>query len=195
MAPSLITIVNQFGFTFSHLFYLFSKKIFELAPKWKGEIQTEALVLLNALSGQVQHQVPLSSYKLLSSINGRDGRNLAAQLLWKSLKQSADNPIRLNDNLLLQEEYKKLFEAQDSWSMVNFLYIFHFAASEVTLSQAEFAERNAAATCLRTIVRLAKDQLDTEEYKKLVDTDMVRKILQSMLFRLQSRKSTHCSKK
>ena len=35
----------------------FSRKIFELAPKWKGQIQTEALVLLNALSGQIQHQV------------------------------------------------------------------------------------------------------------------------------------------
>ena len=156
-----------------NLTFPYSKKIFELAPKWKGEIQTEALVLLNALSGQVQHQVPLSSYKLLSSINGRDGRNLAAQLLWKSLKQNEDNPIRLNDNLLLQEEYKKLFDGQEQWQMVNFLYIFHFAASEVMLSQAEFAERNAAATCLRTIVRLAKDNLDTEEYKKLVDTDMI----------------------
>ena len=27
----------------------FSRKIFELAPKWKGQVQTEALVLLNAL--------------------------------------------------------------------------------------------------------------------------------------------------
>ena len=148
----------------------YSPKIFELAPKWKGEIQTEALVLLNALAGQVQHQVPLSSYKLLSSIQGREGRNLAAQLLWKSLVQDPQNPVKLNDNLLLQEEYKKFF---DHWHMVNFLYIFHFAASEVILSHAEFAERNAAATCLRTIVRMAKEKLDTEEYIKLVDTNIV----------------------
>ena len=147
----------------------YSKKIFELAPKWKGEIQTEALVFLNALSGQIQHQVPITSYRLLSSINGRDGRNLAAQLLWKSLKNE-EPKVKLNDNLLLNEEYKKLFE---DWNLVNFLYIFHFSTSEVILSQAEFAERNAAATCLRTIVRIAKEKLSLEEYKKVVDSDII----------------------
>jgi hypothetical protein len=85
----------------------FSVKIYELAPKWKGEIQTDALFVLNALSGLVGHQIDKTSYRLLSSIRGRDGRNLAAQLLWKSLH----NPIglRLNDNLLLNADYQKLF--------------------------------------------------------------------------------------
>jgi len=89
------------------LMNFFSKKIFELAPKWKGQVQTEALILLNGLSGLVDHNVALSSFRLMSSIHGREGRNLAAQLLFKSL----DNPdkVRLNDNLLLNEEYKKLF--------------------------------------------------------------------------------------
>ena len=85
----------------------FSRKIFELAPKWKGQVQTEALVLLNALSGQIQHQVNHSAYKLIFAMQGQEGRNLAAQLLWKSL----DNPekVKLNDNLLLNEDYKNLF--------------------------------------------------------------------------------------
>ena len=86
----------------------FSRKIFELAPKWKGQVQTEALVLLNALSGQIQHQVNLSAYKLIFAMHGQEGRNLAAQLLWKSLEENPEK-VRLNDNLLLNEEYKKLF--------------------------------------------------------------------------------------
>ena len=46
-------------------------------------------------------------------MHGQEGRNLAAQLLWKSL----DNPekVRLNDNLLLNEEYKKLFNSGEFW--------------------------------------------------------------------------------
>ena len=86
----------------------FSRKIFELAPKWKGQVQTEALVLLNALSGQIQHQVNISAYKLIFAMHGQEGRNLAAQLLWKSLEENPEK-VRLNDNLLLNEEYKKLF--------------------------------------------------------------------------------------
>lgn len=148
----------------------FTQRIFALAPKWKGEVQTESLVLLNAISSQIEHQVKLSAYKLLSSMNGREGRNLAAQLLWKSL----DNPgqqVRLNDNLLLHEEYKKLFSSK--FTLVNFLFMFHYAASEVVLSESEFAERNAAGDCLRDVIKMAKKNLSLEDYKTMVDEDIV----------------------
>lgn len=148
----------------------FSQRIFALAPKWKGQVQTESLVLLNAISSQIEHQVKCSAYKLLSSMNGREGRNLAAQLLWKSL----DNPggqVRLNDNLLLNEEYKKLFCGQ--FQLVNFLFMFHYAASEVVLSESEFAERNAAGDCLRDVIKKAKKNLSLEDYKSLVDDDVL----------------------
>ena len=85
----------------------FTKKLFEISPKWKGQVQTEALNVLNSISNLTNYQVDPKSYKLISSIQGRDGRNIAAQLLWKSLNNP--NKVRLNDNLLLNEEYTKLF--------------------------------------------------------------------------------------
>ena len=149
------------------LYEFFSERIFALAPKWKGEVQTESLVFLNALSSQIDHQVDQKAFKLISSMVGREGRNLAAQLLFKSL-ENPQNCVKLNDNLLIQEEYKKLF---DNWSQKNFLFMFHFASSEVILSENDFAERNSGATCLRYLVR--KAQKFAQDYEKICNEEIL----------------------
>ena len=90
----------------------FAKKLHDLAPKWKGQVQNEALNVLHSISNLTNFQANLKSFQLISSIQGKDGRNVAAQLLWKNM----DNPlkVRLNDNLIMNEEYKKLFDASVS---------------------------------------------------------------------------------
>ena len=47
----------------------------------------------------------------------------------------------------------------DQFNMVNFLFMFHFAASEVKMSEEAFAERSAGADCLRDLIRRAKKHL------------------------------------
>ena len=107
MKIKAMSIIAKTDYLQRHQMDFFSQKLFELAPKWKGEIQTEALVVLNALSVKIDHEIHEEAFRLISAMHGLDGRNLAAQLLWKSLKNP--NKVRLNDNLLLNEEYKGLF--------------------------------------------------------------------------------------
>ena len=51
--------------------------------------------------------------------------------------------------------------------------MFHFAASEVILSEDAFAERSAGASCLRDLVRKAKKLLTSQEYTDIVDKQIL----------------------
>ena len=51
--------------------------------------------------------------------------------------------------------------------------MFHFAASETLFSENAFAERSAAATCLRDLMKKAKRNLDSENYSKLIDEEII----------------------
>ena len=61
----------------------------------------------------------------------------------------------------------------DQFNLVNFLFMLHFAASELIFSEEAFAERSAAAGCLRDLVRQAKKNLSAEEYTKIVDEQIL----------------------
>ncbi len=140
----------------------FGQKLFQNVSKWRGEVQTEALVLLNCSS--MVTQVAQDSFRLISSMVNREGRDLAAKLLWQSLDNVRGQ--KLNDNFLLQEEYKNL-----DFDLRTFLFTFHFAASEVVHSGADFAERNAAGSCLRHVVQRAKGHFDN--FKEIVDAEVI----------------------
>ena len=51
--------------------------------------------------------------------------------------------------------------------------MFHFGSSEIFFAESEFAERNAASTCIRDIVRLAKEALEAEEYHKMSEDELI----------------------
>ena len=61
----------------------------------------------------------------------------------------------------------------DQFNMVNFLFMFHFAASEVKMSEEAFAERSAGADCLRDLIRRAKKHMSPKEYSELVDEQVL----------------------
>ena len=67
------------------------------------------MIFLNALGSIVEHKIHEKAFWLISAMTSVEGRNLAAQLLFKSL----ENPekVKLNDNLLLNEDYKALFKS------------------------------------------------------------------------------------
>lgn len=57
--------------------------------------------------------------------------------------------------------------------MKNFLWCYHFASSEIVLSENEFAERNAAGMCVRDLIRRAKDGLTAEQFHEVADSDIL----------------------
>ena len=61
----------------------------------------------------------------------------------------------------------------DVFNKTNFLYMLHFSASEVLFSESAFAERNAAGTCLRSLVKKAKTSLNLEDFRQLVDSEII----------------------
>ena len=65
-----------------------------------------------------------------------------------------------------------LFFAED-FNLNNFLWMYHFASSEIVLSESEFAERNAAGVCVRDLIQQAKNQLSIEKFREITDSELV----------------------
>ena len=51
--------------------------------------------------------------------------------------------------------------------------MYHFASSEIVLSESEFAERNAAGVCVRDLIQQAKKQLSIEKFREVTDSELV----------------------
>ena len=63
--------------------------------------------------------------------------------------------------------------AEGDFNLNNFLWLYHFASSEIVLSESEFAERNAAGVCVRDLIQQAKNRLSIEKFREITDSELV----------------------
>ena len=108
---------------------------------------------------------------------------------WKIFTAQPLNRLKYTDPETLKRKKSKLFlkkvflnslfflpfseEEEKDFNLNNFLWMYHFASSEIVLSESEFAERNAAGVCVRDLIQQAKKQLSIEKFREITDSELV----------------------
>ena len=190
----------------------FIEKLAQVGSKGTLEVQTQSLhalkmtlCVMKKLS-QDSAMIPLCTFKLLTNITNYDNKRLGSKILWNHLKTTdptgRSQDVALDDNFLhgiyqpLTEDSSEISNA--SFSEQLFLFLFHFAASEIY--NQDFSQRSAAVLCLRDIIRKKKiknnsndeqegQSIQNSEFAKLVDKvllPVISKGLQSNNDRIQA---------
>lgn len=164
---------------------LFFDSVISYAARGMGDIQTFAIAALNSLITRRKEPPPASAYKLLTCVVNNEENKLAVRkMLWKNTENLG---ISLNDKLLNGGAYKTILESKDGVTNRQFLFLLHYGASEIYVS--DYTKRSSAGTCIRELIQVMKTQKSRQDYLHLVDSALLPVIsrgLQSKNERVQS---------